>query len=71
MAKKRYRFRVSTCGYIVEDILATSANNACRLAFRKLIEQNLITKAPKTDIDSQSTFENTTVEVMEDDEDRN
>lgn len=46
--------------------VAKSAQNACRLAFRKLIAAKLLDSAPKSDIDSPSTFEHTTVELIKD-----
>lgn len=61
--KKMYR--VICQGWIVEG-RASSPQNACRLAFRKLIEADLINNTPPTDRDSPSTFRNTTVEVIED-----
>jgi hypothetical protein len=58
-------YRVTHAGYIVEG-RASSSQNACRLAFRKLIEAGLIKKAPKTDDNVDSTFENTQVEIIND-----
>ena len=60
--KKMYRI---TVGKHVVEGKATSTNNACRLAFRKLIEAKLITNTPPTDINSESTFKDTKVEVID------
>ena len=63
MTKKMYRI---TCkGFIVEG-KATSPQNACRLAFKKLIEAQLIKNTPPTDRDSESSFKDTKVEVIDD-----
>lgn len=59
-------YRVVCQGWIVEG-RARSKQNACRLAFKKLIEADLINNTPPTDINSPSTFRNTTVEVIPDD----
>ena len=60
---RKQMYRVTHAGYIVEG-RASSAQNACRLAFRKLIEAKLIKNTPPTDVDSESSFKNTTVEVI-------
>jgi hypothetical protein len=65
--KRKRMYRVVTHGWIVEG-RATSPQNACRLAFRKLMQAELMAKQPATDRDSPSTFKNTTVEIIEDEE---
>lgn len=60
---KKQMYRVTHKGYIVEG-RASSAQNACRLAFRKLIEAKLIKNTPPTDKDSLSSFKDTQVEVI-------
>jgi hypothetical protein len=60
---KKQMYRVTHKGYIVEG-RASSAQNACRLAFRKLIEAKLIKNTPPTDKDSESSFKNTRVEII-------
>lgn len=59
-------YRITHKEHVVEG-RASSKQNACRLAFKKLIEAGLIKKQPPTDIDSDSTFKDTTVEVIPDD----
>ena len=61
MTKKMYR--ITHKGYEVEG-KATSAQNACRLASKKLIEAQLIKNTPQTDSDSASSFKDTKVEVI-------
>lgn len=61
MTKKMYR--ITYKGYVVEG-KATSAQNACRLAFKKLMEAQLIKNTPPTDDDSPSSFKDTKVEVI-------
>lgn len=61
--QKKKQYRITYKGNIVEG-RASSAQNACRLAFRKLIEAGLITKVPETDINSPSTFKDTKVEII-------
>lgn len=61
--KKTYR--VTYKSHIVEG-RATSAQNACRRAFKLLIKEGLIKNQPPTDIDSESTFKDTYVEVIHD-----
>ena len=61
MTKKMYR--ITHKGYVVEG-KATSAQNACRLAFKKLIEAQLIKNTPQTDSDFASSFKDTKVEVI-------
>ena len=61
MTKKMYR--ITHKGYVVEG-KATSAQNACRLAFKKLIEAQLIKNTPQTDSDSASSVKDTKVEVI-------
>ncbi len=56
-------YRITHKGYVVEG-KATSAQNACRLAFKKLIEAQLIKNTPSTDNDSPSSFKDTKVEVI-------
>ena len=63
MRKKMYEINCE--GYIVKG-RASSPQNACRLAFNKLIEAGLIKRQPATDPDSESTFKNTTVKVIKD-----
>lgn len=60
---KKQMYRVTHKGYIVEG-RASSAQNACRLAFRKLIEAKLIKNTPPTDKDSTSSFKDTQIEVI-------
>ena len=62
MTKKMYR--ITHKGYVVEG-KATSAQNACRLAFKKLIEAQLIKNTPPTDTDFPSSFKDTKVEVID------
>lgn len=62
---RKLTYRVIHKGYIVEG-KATSAQNACRLAFKKLIEAQLIKNTPPTDINVPSTFKDTYVEVIND-----
>lgn len=59
----KHMYRVVHKGYIVEG-KARSAQNACRLAFRKLIEADLIENTPPTDPDNDSTFKDTSVELL-------
>lgn len=56
-------YRITHKGYVVEG-KASSAQNACRLAFKKLIEAQLIKNTPPTDSDSPSSFKDTKVEVI-------
>ena len=60
-------YRVVHIDYIVEG-RASSPQNACRLAFRKLIEAGLIKQTPLPDKDAISTFKDTKVEIMQDNE---
>lgn len=62
MTRKRM-WRITHAGHVVEG-RASSAQNACRLAFRKLIEAGLIKNTPPT-AENASTFKDTTVELME------
>jgi len=62
MTKKMYR--ITHKGYVVEG-RATSAQNACRLAFKKLMEAQLIKNTPPTDNDAESSFKDTKVEVID------
>jgi len=66
--KRKRMYRITHCGYIVEG-RASSPQNACRLAFRKLIEAGLIKKTPPTDINNSTTFKDTSVELIVDSED--
>ena len=61
--KQTYRVRYKH--HIVEG-RATSAQNACRKAFKLLINEGLIKTQPKTDINNPTSFENTSVEVIND-----
>lgn len=60
----KHTYRITHKGHVVEG-RASSKQNACRLAFKKLIEAGLITKQPPTDINSESTFKDTKVEVLD------
>lgn len=62
---RKLTYRVTHKGYVVEG-KASSPSNACRLAFKKLIEAQLIKNQPPTDIDSYSTFQDTIVEIIPD-----
>ncbi len=63
MRKKKQMYRIRHAGFIVEG-KATSAQNAARLAFKKLIEADLIKNTPPTDNDSPTSFKDTQVEVI-------
>ena len=58
-------YKVTYQGWIVEG-RASSKQNACRLAFRKLIEAELIKKAPPTDNDNDTSFKDTSCEILRD-----
>jgi len=62
--KRNYRITYSPKGIepIVVEGLATSKNNAARLAFKIMINQGYIKAQPKTTNDGW--YENTTVEVV-------
>jgi len=62
---RKLMYRITYKEHIVEG-RASSAQNACRLAFKKLIEAKLIKNAPKSDIDTPSTFADTKVEIIDD-----
>lgn len=61
---RKKMFRIKHKEWIIEG-RASSPQNACRLAFRKLIEAELISKTPPTDVNSESTFKDTTVELIQ------
>lgn len=63
MNKRKFMYRITYKGNIVEG-RASSPQNACRLAFRKLIEAGLIKNTPPTDPDEPSTFKDTKVELI-------
>lgn len=60
---RKLTYRIIHKGYVVEG-KASSPQNACRLAFRKLIEANLIKNTPPTDPNVPSTFKDTVVEIV-------
>ena len=62
---RKLTYRITHKGHIVEG-RASSAQNACRLAFKKLIEAKLIKNTPPSDRNSDSTFKDTKVEVIND-----
>ncbi len=61
---RKLTYRITYKEHIVEG-RASSAQNACRLAFKKLIEAKLIKNAPQPDRDSDSTFKDTKVEIID------
>ena len=63
MPRKR-TYRITYKEHIVEG-RASSAQNACRLAFKKLIEAKLIKNTPPSDINTLSTFKDTKVEIID------
>lgn len=62
---KKQMYKITVDQWIVEG-RASSIGNACRLAFKKLIEAGLIKNQPPTDIDSPTGFKNVKVEVLND-----
>ncbi len=62
---RKQMYRIKHAGYEVEG-LATSSQNAARLAFKKLLKAQLIKSHPPLDYDSPSSFKDTTVEVIKD-----
>jgi len=62
---RKLTYRITYKEHIVEG-RASSAQNACRLAFKKLIEAKLIKNTPKSDINTPSTFADTKVEIIDD-----
>lgn len=62
---RKLTYRITYKEHIVEG-RASSAHNACRLAFKKLIEAKLIKNTPLPDRDSDSTFKDTKVEIIDD-----